>query len=48
MANALIIAFMLMLFKSEDNKISTKTVKILLQNKWNMLKYLNLGKFLII
>ncbi len=36
-----------MLFKSDDNKILADGVKILLQNKFNKLKYLDLGNKII-
>ena len=45
MADALIIAFMQMLFKSDDNNISEEGVKILLQNKWIKIKDFGFGSY---
>ena len=36
-----------MLFKSEHNYITAEGVEILLTNKWNKLKFLDLGNYLI-
>ena len=35
-----------MSFKSDGNKISAEEMRILLQNKWNQLKTINLSKLL--